>query len=206
MEVVRASLMPQPARFFPADRLWSREGHLPSADCAALLQEAASSPRKPQSLISAEMPRHYDADVRKTQQAMVSRASLAGITRSLMSLRAELSAWCGIRLMGLQPPQFLVYRPGDFFLVHSDRPAGERPIRQRRVLTAVMFLNAPHDVRQPYAGGELMLYAQTDASGRPQGYPLAIQAGQLVVFPAELLHEVLPVQSGVRYTVISWFY
>lgn len=206
MEVVRAGLTPEPASFFPQDRLWSRPGLLAPELCTELVQEASLCARRPQSLISPETERHYDPQVRKTRQALVSRQSQARVTRELMSLRHGLTAHFGIPLTACQPPQFLVYEPGDFFLAHSDVPEDSDKIRHRRLLTAVIFLNRPDDPVWGYTGGELMLYAFENAGGVPQGYPLAPQAGQLAVFPAGLIHEVLPVLSGVRYTIISWYY
>ena len=94
---------------------------------------------------------------------------------------------------------------GDFFRAHSDVLDDTQRISWRRTLTAVIFLNSPDHTQMPYTGGELVLYAFSE-SGRPKGFPMQIQTGQLVVFPAGLLHEVLPVKSGVRQTVISWFY
>lgn len=200
------SLEPQPAAFFPAEQIWHQMDFLSQSECETLRKDVLGSFQKPKALITSSDPEpQYDLAVRKTQQAFVSNSSQIFVTRRLMALRQELAEHFKVKLMACQPPQFLVYRPGDFFLVHSDVLPDTQRISWRRTLTAVLFLNSPDHAELPYTGGELVLYAFSE-SERLDGYPVQIHAGQLVVFPAGLLHEVLPVKSGVRQTVISWYY
>jgi len=73
-------------------------------------------------------------------------------------------------------------------------------LRIRRI-SIVVFLNNFATEPQPncYSGGWLNLYDEQDT------YGLAGETGLLVAFTAETLHEVSPVTSGQRFTIISWF-
>ena len=86
----------------------------------------------------------------------------------------------------------------------SDTPGFSRA---RRV-AAVIFLNGEGDpsVSDGYRGGALTLYGlfeQPDAE--TLGFPLEAEEGLLVTFPADVTHEVRPVEAGERYTVVTWF-
>ncbi len=56
------------------------------------------------------------------------------------------------------------------------------------------FLNAD------FSGGALRIL------GADETLDIVPQAGTLVAFSADALHEVMPVISGVRDTVVDWFY
>ena len=114
-------------------------------------------------------------------------------------------------LVGMQAPQFLVYREGDFFRPHEDdseKPDAPDFVRQRSV-SAVVFLNGatPGDPAG-YSGGSLTFFGLMDdsPSGESVGLPLAGETGLLVAFPSHLVHSVSPVTAGERYTLVSWFF
>ena len=66
------------------------------------------------------------------------------------------------------------------------------PEAARRSVAVVLFLNGD------FEGGLLRLFAG-------ETIEIAPQAGLLVAFPADLLHEVTVV-SGTRDAVVDWFY
>jgi predicted 2-oxoglutarate/Fe(II)-dependent dioxygenase YbiX len=45
-----------------------------------------------------------------------------------------------------------------------------------------------------------------DREGGSIGLPVTGEAGSLIAFPSDMVHEVTPVSRGERYTVVSWFY
>ena len=56
------------------------------------------------------------------------------------------------------------------------------------------------------AGGSLTFYGLMKAPGMEKaGMPLAPEAGLLVAFRSDIMHEVNPVTRGERYTLVSWF-
>jgi PKHD-type hydroxylase len=87
--------------------------------------------------------------------------------------------------------QFASYGTDHKFDWHTD--AGEAEVSQRK-LGCVIHLNDPGE----YQGGELQLFAINNPRPAPQ------DVGSLIIFPAYVLHRVLPVTSGHRYTLVQW--
>jgi predicted 2-oxoglutarate/Fe(II)-dependent dioxygenase YbiX/alkylated DNA repair dioxygenase AlkB len=82
----------------------------------------------------------------------------------------------------------LRYRPGGEYIEHVDHGT-----KTNRALTAILGLN------DDYEGGELHFWG-----GK---YKMKIEAGSAVFFPATFLypHRVCPVESGTRYSIVTWF-
>ena len=100
-------------------------------------------------------------------------------------------------------PGFLRYTAGSFYRAHRDR--GEDPEwdgAARRAIALVIFLNTSRAVSSAgeFDGGLLRLFL-------PGGdIDVTPEAGLLVAFPADVLHEVTEVRDGTRDTVVDWFY
>ena len=123
-------------------------------------------------------------------------------------IREEVGAHFGISLKGCEDPQFLRYRPGDFFVAHQDGNTGllrsER--EQSRKVSIVIFLNQQSEIPEAdsYEGGSLVFSEWRPDRHRGQ-YALPGEAGMLVAFPSETTHEVVPITRGERYSIASWY-
>jgi Rps23 Pro-64 3,4-dihydroxylase Tpa1-like proline 4-hydroxylase len=101
-----------------------------------------------------------------------------------------------------EEPVVLRYTRGSFFKRHQDVYARPENAAGRR-MSIVVFLtgqNAPGG----FQGGELCFYPRP-GSGE-QCFRIPGRVGQFVVFAPDLEHEVLPVRSGERITLVSWLY
>ncbi|HET6851381.1 MAG TPA: 2OG-Fe(II) oxygenase, partial [Pyrinomonadaceae bacterium] len=76
-------------------------------------------------------------------------------------------------------------------------------LRIRRI-SIVVFLNGSSTEPQAdcFCGGALTFYDEKDAT---RSFDLSGETGLLVAFRADTFHEVLPVTSGERFTIITWF-
>ena len=95
------------------------------------------------------------------------------------------------------PPLFNRYEGGESFGAHLDnsiRQIPGTPLRVRTDISATLFLSAPED----YDGGELMI---DDVYGT---HAVKLGAGDMVVYPASILHHVKPVTRGVRLASFFW--
>lgn len=124
----------------------------------------------------------------------------------LAEVQPILASHFGVALERHEPPQFLRYGEGDYFVAHQD---GNSPLirdeSSGRRISVVVFVNAcsvePSAVT--YGGGSLVLHGRyPDLNGR---FPVTAEVGSLVAFRSETTHEVIPVTHGERYTVVSWF-
>jgi SM-20-related protein len=136
--------------------------------------------------------------VRRTTQLTVPDAIVQSVMTLLAAHAPILEERFRTEPLSPEPPQFLKYGPGDFFVAHQD---GNTPLirdkaRFRRV-SVVIYVNAD------YSGGSLLLhepYPNFDVRTAIEPAP-----GTMVAFRSETTHEVTPVESGERYTIVSWY-
>ena len=146
---------------------------------------------------------------RKVQQTQP-KEQIEAFHARLMDLKPILEAHFHLEISHCQTPQFLLYRPGDFYRPHSDnikRKDAEEAIRERKI-SIVIFLNDSdeHQVQQSYTGGALTFHDLfKDLRGRKYVFPLDGETGLLVAFRSDIIHEVKPVTWGERLTIVSWF-
>jgi SM-20-related protein len=136
--------------------------------------------------------------VRNVRLVEVSPALREAVTLHLIERRPEIEKYFDVELGDCEPPQFLRYESGDFFVAHQDGNTAllADDSRHRRV-SIVIFLN------EGYGGGALTLhgpYPDFDMRHAVMGEP-----GMLVAFRSETTHEVTPVTHGERYTIVSWY-
>ena len=84
--------------------------------------------------------------------------------------------------------QFTRYEVGEYYGPHFDIGPGRL---SERKLSLTVQLSAPED----YTGGELIIYPEFEASK---------DQGTMTVFPSFMCHDVRPVTTGVRYSLVSW--
>ena len=202
--------VPLKADFFTRFGLFVEREFLSVSECARLQAEIHTASGAPATVAEEREGDTVDDAYRRTKQAKVSDDTVARISGQLLAAAPALATHFGRDLAGVQPPQFLLYREGDFFRPHpdsSDKPGSADYVKQRSV-SAVVFVNGTGAEDGGYTGGALEFYGLIDdrTSGESVGIPLDGEPGLLVAFPAELVHAVQRVTSGERYTVVSWFY
>lgn len=95
------------------------------------------------------------------------------------------------------PPLFNRYDTGMGFEAHVDNAIRYIPSARQRVRTDVsstLFLSDPGD----YDGGELLI---EDAYGEQS---IKLDAGDMVIYPADSLHRVAPITRGSRWAAFFW--
>jgi PKHD-type hydroxylase len=95
------------------------------------------------------------------------------------------------------PPLFNRYVPGMKFGAHVDNAIRQVPgtaLRLRTDVSATLFLSTPEE----YDGGELVV---EDTYGT---HSVKLAAGDMVLYPATSLHQVLPITRGARVSSFFW--
>jgi PKHD-type hydroxylase len=86
------------------------------------------------------------------------------------------------------------YEPGMYYGPHLDAPIMRGSHTMRADISVTVFLSDPSD----YAGGELTI--ESDQSH----IVTKASAGAAVLYPSGAVHEVRPVESGVRLVAVTW--
>ena len=194
---------PAPASHF---NLFLLRNFLDAETCARLRAELTEAPTTQAPVYIQGSEGLVHEDVRKTTSLHPARETFSEIHTQLLKQQSALEQHFGETLHDCEPPQFLRYKEGDFFVRHQDgntRQLDFDHLRIRRI-SIVVFLN-DHSVvprEDCFSGGVLNFYDETDQT---KTFGLEGETGLLVAFTAETFHEVLPVTSGERFTIISWF-
>ena len=135
-----------------------------------------------------------DHRVRHASSIDVAQGTLDFVHTSLDAQRETVAAFFGITLTAREGAGLLRYEAGGFYRSHRDRgPVEAWPGAALRRISVVVFLN------DSFTGGVLRLLDDPPEEIVPR-------QGQLIAFPADMLHEVTPVTAGVRDVIVDWFY
>ena len=180
---------------------------LDATACAKLIEEVCASPTTQAPVYIQGSDSTLHEDVRKTTSLHPSEETIVRVQSLLFAQKSALEAHFGRSLNDCERPQFLRYKTGDFFVRHQDGNTEQLDFDHLRIrrISLIAFLNdyAAEPKENCYSGGELAFYEKKDPAGG--SFPLLGQTGLLVAFRADTYHEVLPVTSGARFTIISWF-
>jgi hypothetical protein len=172
-------------------------------ECGALISEMVEHPPEPTPVLRAGRD-NYEPSVRLSDNCA---------PRGPMRTHALLCVENAARSYWPQDPNdpgtisaahYFRYPKGGFVAPHRDRsPNNDDPREVRwRKASLVLFLNSgePPD---GFEGGALVIYIP-QVSGPTITHTIRAQTGTLVLFEPGLMHEVTPVRSGARYTLVAW--
>ncbi len=147
--------------------------------------------------------------VRKTTSLHPSGETITQMHERLLQQKSSLEYHFGESLTDCERPQFLRYEKGDFFVRHQDGNTKQLDFDHLRIrrISIVVFLNDSSIEPQAacFCGGTLNFYENGASADGPRTFGLPGETGLLVAFRADTFHEVLPVTTGERFTMISWF-
>jgi len=115
-----------------------------------------------------------------------------------MSKQINRQAHWNLNITGVEPVQFGIYGKGDFYDWHVDQHL--KPVNNVvRKISMTLFLN------DDYEGGEfdLEIY-RPDADPRYKTFKL--KPWSAIFFQGDQWHRVRPVTSGLRKSLVAWFY
>jgi len=171
--------------------------------CANLKAELDASPTTQAPVYIEGTEGTIHESIRKTTSLHPSGETVSEVHSRLLGQKSALETHFRMNLTDCEPPQFLRYEEGDFFIRHQDGNTKQLDFDHLRIrrISIVVFLNdfAIEPQENCYSGGLLNFYDQRGEFG------LSGETGMLVAFSADTLHEVSPVTSGERFTIISWF-
>lgn len=194
-------------RFFQNLGLYARQGFFGSSACARILDEMRKAEFE-KGLVTRKDSEDelLDESRRRVLVANVPRPTEQMVGNSLLELKPDLEQHFGVQLKGSQELFFLRYGEGAFYKPHTDASSDSPAHVIKRTVSIVIFLNAPASGNGGYTGGALTFYGLLPG---PQWENCALsldaEPGLLIAFRSCVVHEVLPIASGQRFTIVSWF-
>ena len=175
--------------------LFLNRNFLDAEKCAKLLVEVNSSPTTQAPVYIEGTEGNIHENVRKTTSLHPSDETISEMWNRLFQQKPLLEDHFGVTLTDCERPQFLRYEKGDFFVRHQDGNTKQLDFDHLRIrrISIVVFLN------DRFSGGALKFY------DGPTTFDLLGETGLLVAFRPDIFHEVSPVISGERFTMITWF-
>ncbi len=191
--------------------LFVRRGFLSAESCRQIRSEMAAAARVPAMIrpIGAA-DGVLDYTTRRTGVASMCASTTAIVEDQLRATQPALEEYFQVQSAGWQRLQFYIYEPGDFFSAHRDKdavdPVAPDWVKMRQVSVSI-FLN---DERgglddERYEGGSLVFYGVRGDRSAGFRIPLESEEGMFVAFRSDWIHEVQPVTSGRRYSIVTWF-
>jgi PKHD-type hydroxylase len=143
--------------------------------------------------LQSRMPRGDGAFIRDSDLFWVARtAQTEWIFERLWNLATLYNSQYGFELLAaMDQLQLTRYATGQLYNWHMDLGAG---VMSRRKISMVVELAAGG-----YDGGGTEVFY-----GEGTGNRIALGQGDALVFPSFIMHRALPVQSGTRWTLVSW--
>lgn len=146
---------------------------------------------------------HVDADARRAWEVALPDEVSDRVVGRIERLRPALEAHFSVGLEPCDAVAALRYPPGAYYRLHRDVSDSPDDEVSRRAVSLVIFVN-DGEVAPAYEGGRLRLYGPRPVPAGASPVDAPARAGTLVAFPSDWLHEVTPVASGERRTVVTW--
>lgn len=192
--------------------------HQACADIAAYTKEKSDGEHAlvKKSIMGVVVP-ELEEDIRKTAIHQLPELLLEGYHLSFAYYQKRIEDYFSVALTTATEVQALEYTKDGFYVKHADdsnelvnsdgETVGFVQVAPERKITTVLFATShasQADKGLHFDGGELVFNYLFDADGAP--VRLRPKAGDMVVFPSNPLysHEVLPVTSGYRLTLVQW--
>lgn len=168
------------------DRLYTIDNFLSPEECSGILKKCKSELQ----LAPAMVAGMSITDRRKSSVAFIK--NIESVDEKLTRLLRDLIQIKGFEVTGLGPYQFTEYKSGEYYDWHTD--SSNEGEYKDRYCSIVIQLN------DEYEGGYLQL---KDESG-DNTIQLDKGVGRMYIFYSNIRHRVMPVVSGVRYSLVNW--
>jgi|GEM_PF-1757696 len=128
----------------------------------------------------------------------------------LWGVMTQLEDRYGCEISHVSGATALIYGRGGHFAAHSDGGVDEHapPEVTRRRVSLVVALNDGASAQPQFTGGALRFFPKCAPGAAPgeldETIDVRSEPGLLIAFPSPMVHQVLPVVDGARYSLALW--
>lgn len=197
---------------------------LSQEECSFIISQIKKSPESEKAMVKSTL---LQSVVAPSVDEEIRRTSIHSFPEHLEKIYAtnfakhqkRIESTFNLALTTASKIQFLEYLKGDFYIKHADDSSeildkerkciGFKCVAPQRKLTSVLFVSShgtqkTEPSQESFDGGELVFNYLYDKEGKQ--IKLTPKAGDMVIFLSNpcFSHEVLPVKSGYRATLVQW--
>ena len=171
---------------------WAWESSIPSEVCDLIVSEYLKHNSSKGLVIEGDQDKR-NADIIFENMQWINALTIGYIkTANYMNFNYDLS------IFDKEDVQFSIYKKNQFYGTHIDSSPYYNNIAETRKLSLSLQLSDPKD----YEGGELILYGPDNQ----KKWTMLKSKGTVIVFSSNILHEVTPIISGTRYSLVKWYH
>ena len=179
---------------------------LTKEECNKLIEEGKKNIQKASVFKSKDEPLESDLKVRNTNVSFFENGSAVQyiIEKIIDEICAASLDLYGVYITDIEPVQYAEYEKGMFYGWHTDSSSQKgKGIMHKRDISVSLILNS----KDEYTGGSLQMITPNciteDNTIEPKDVEVQEQ-GTLIIFPSSMIHQVTPVLSGVRKSLVLW--
>lgn len=179
------------------------EDFLSPSECDAICEEMRIASKSTAGAYSKKTNSESIAPtIRQTQYCDISKTSRKKIATKIQSLKPTIELFFNTQLSEeLEPPKYLLYEKGSFFSPHTDDQ-----LNRRINITINLNSKLPSEKATEYEGGDLQLYGLLKGQNFvSRGIAAPSTTGCLTAYPVNIVHEVMPITAGSRYSIVTRF-
>jgi len=179
-----------------------QEKFLTKKECKKLINEGAKQLQK--AIIYDAKDEAIESSIRETNVSFFKLGSAVDdiLKKVIDGLCYIAFNYYGVNITDIEPIQYAEYEKGMFYGWHTDSGASlQQPVK--RDISASLILNDKSD----YMGGSLQMVLPNKISKDNIITPQDVEnqeQGTLIVFPSSMIHQVTPVTSGIRKSLVLW--
>lgn len=133
----------------------------------------------------------YLPEIRSTTLKLVNSKNFPDISVSVLKALKQFDSSIDIAEYQATEFNYLMYNKGDHFKKHKDVVGSANP----RVYTTVTLIKKSDDL----VGGDLLIWDKNNNE-----HKIDLNVGETVVFKSTSFHQVTPVESGTRESLVVW--
>ena len=172
------------------NRLYTIENFLSEDECLSILTKYKSELKLKPAEVAVKEGNTF-SDKRKSSIAFID--AIETIDERIKNTLKNLIQIKGFEVTGLGPYQFTEYKVGEYYDWHTDSSSIADEYKDR-------FCSIVIQINDEYDGGYLQL---KDESG-DNIIQLDKGIGTMYIFYSNIVHRVVPVINGVRYSLVNW--
>ena len=171
------------------DKLYTVENFLSENECLSILTKYKSELKLKPAEVAVKEGNTF-SDKRKSSIAFID--GIETIDERIKNTLKNLIQIKGFEVTGLGPYQFKEYKVGEYYDWHTDSSSIGDEYKDR-------FCSIVIQINDEYDGGYLQL---KDENGN--NIQLDKGIGTMYIFYSNIVHRVVPVINGVRYSLVNW--